>query len=227
MARVVSVFLPTLPTDRIRRADPSLFVETPLVIVARSGAKRWIAAVDRAATKLGLRVAMPAAKAQAPVQGLKMVDADPAADVAALERLTLWPLSQYSPVVAMDPPDGMIMDTEGADHLQGGEELMLSGLVNRLRGRGLVARTAHALVASHDQDRIEIVLELADRRRKCRLRNVADLGGPREMFLLGKRHEVGEVADQHAARTFGVGSKSRQSAQLTGRLGVVKTDKHL
>src|SRR5690606_17167361 len=53
-------------------------------------------------------------------------------------------LSQYSPVVAMDPPDGIVMDTEGADHLQGGEELMLSGLVNRFRGRGLAAHAAIA-----------------------------------------------------------------------------------
>lgn len=87
---------------------------------------------------------MPAAKAQALVQGLHMVDADPAADRAALERLTLWALSQYSPVVAADPPDGIVMDTEGADHLQGGEELMLSGLVNRFRARGLPARAVVA-----------------------------------------------------------------------------------
>ncbi|WP_434713607.1 DNA polymerase Y family protein (plasmid) [Rhizobium sp. YTUHZ045] len=164
MARVVSVFLPTLPTDRIRRDDPSLSVETPLVVIARSGSKRWIAAADLAATKLGLRLGTPAAKAQALVQGLMMIDADPAADLAALERLTLWALSQYSPVVAMDPPDGIVMDTEGADHLQGGEDLMLSGLVNRLRGRGLAARAAiadtwgaaHALARTTDRETIII-----------------------------------------------------------------------
>ncbi len=144
MVRVVSVYLPTLPTDRVRRADPSIPVEAPLVVVARSGSKRWLSAIDANAAKLGLHVGMPAAKAQALVQGLRMVDADPAGDLAALERLTLWALSQYSPVVAIDPPDGIVMDTEGADHLQGGEELMLSGLVNRFRGRGLLARAVVA-----------------------------------------------------------------------------------
>ncbi|NKK60257.1 DNA polymerase Y family protein [Rhizobium leguminosarum bv. viciae] len=144
MVRVVSVYLPTLPTDRIRRADPSIPGETPLVVVARGGSKRWLSAVDANAAKLGLHVGMAAAKAQALVQGLLMVDADPAADLAALERLTLWALSQYSPVVAVDPPDGIVMDTEGADHLQGGEELMLSGLVNRFRARGLLARAVVA-----------------------------------------------------------------------------------
>ncbi|NEJ73073.1 DNA polymerase Y family protein [Rhizobium phaseoli] len=128
----------------MRRADPSLHADTPLVVIARSGSKRWIAAADRAALKLGLRVGMPAAKAQAFVQGLVMADADPSADLQALERLTLWALSQYSPAAAMDPPDGIVMDTDGADHLQGGEELMLSGLVNRLRSRGLAAHAAIA-----------------------------------------------------------------------------------
>ncbi|CAD7026120.1 nucleotidyltransferase [Pseudorhizobium halotolerans] len=132
------------------------------MVIARSGSKRWVAAADGAALKLGLRVAMPAAKAQALVQGLVMIDADPAADLATLERLTLWALSQYSPVVAMDPPDGIVMDTEGADHLQGGEELMLSGLVNRFRGRGLAARAAiadtwgaaHALARTTDRETV-------------------------------------------------------------------------
>ncbi|NEK40671.1 DNA polymerase Y family protein [Rhizobium leguminosarum] len=160
MARVVSVFLPTLPTDRVRRADPSIPAEAPLVIVARSGSTRWLSAVDANAAKLGLRVGMPAAKAQALVQGLHMVDADPVADLAALERLTFWALTQYSPIVAMDPPDGIVMDTEGADHLQGGEQPMLSRLVNSFRARGLPARavvadtwgSAHALARSSTKE---------------------------------------------------------------------------
>ncbi|TAU13397.1 DNA polymerase Y family protein [Rhizobium ruizarguesonis] len=113
-------------------------------VVARSGSKRWLSAVDQNAAKVGLHIGMAAAKAQALVQGLHMVDADPAADLVALERLTLWALSQYSPIVAIDPPDGIVLDTEGADHLQGGEELMLSGLVNRFRARGLPARAVIA-----------------------------------------------------------------------------------
>ncbi len=116
----------------------------PLVAVAKSGAKRWLSAVDANAGRLGLSVGMPAAKAQALVQGLTMVDADPAADLAALERITLWALTQYSPIVAMDPPGGIVMDTEGADHLQGGEGPMLVRLVNSFRAKRLAA---HAAVA--------------------------------------------------------------------------------
>lgn len=118
--------------------------DTPLVVVSRSGAKRWISAADKAARGLGLKLGMPASKAQAIVANLAMVDADPAADIAALERLALWALRQYSPVVAIDGHDGIVMDTEGADHLHGNEALLISGLVNGLRGRGLTARAAVA-----------------------------------------------------------------------------------
>jgi hypothetical protein len=53
--QVVSLFLPTLQTDRVRRSDPSIPAEAPLVVVARSDSKRWLSSVDANAAKLGLR----------------------------------------------------------------------------------------------------------------------------------------------------------------------------
>lgn len=76
------------------------------------------------------------------VADLAMIDADPKADALAVERLALWCLRQYSPVVAIDGADGIVMDTEGADHLHGGEEFMASGLANTLRHWGLTSRVA-------------------------------------------------------------------------------------
>ena len=144
MPRVVSIYFPDLPTDRIRRADPAIPVEEAIAVISKSGSKRWVSATDAAARKAGLHVGMPAAKAQALFQGLRMIDADAAADAAALERITMWALSQYSPIVAVDPPDGIVMDTEGADHLQGGEERMLTSIANRFRAKGLTTRVAIA-----------------------------------------------------------------------------------
>ncbi|MUZ65078.1 plasmid replication protein RepC, partial [Agrobacterium vitis] len=43
-----------------------------------------------------------------------IVDADPDGNALAVERLALWMLRQYTPVVAIDSPDGIVMDTEGA-----------------------------------------------------------------------------------------------------------------
>lgn len=144
MPRVVSIFLPDLATDRIRRVDPSIPVDQPIAVIAKSGSKRWVYAADSAAKKVGVRVGMPAAKAQAVFRGLMLIDADAAADAAALERITLWALTQYSPIVAVDGADGIVMDTEGADHLQGGELPMLTGIANRFRAKGLAARVAIA-----------------------------------------------------------------------------------
>jgi protein ImuB len=145
MPRVVSIYFPQLATERIRRhAGEALRADKPLVVIARRGSKRWISAADPVALKLGLRIGMAASKAQAMVADLLMVNAAPAEDAAALERLALWALRQYSPVVAVDGADGLVIDTEGADHLHGGEALLVSGLVNMLRGRGLTARAAVA-----------------------------------------------------------------------------------
>lgn len=110
-------------------------------------------AADPAAAALGVRVGMPAAKAQALAAGVEIRDADPAGDADALERLALWILQRVAPVVAADAPDGIVIDTTGIDHLHGGEAAMLEGLVGRLAMSGVSARaavadswgTAHAL----------------------------------------------------------------------------------
>jgi len=115
-----------------------------MAVIAKSGSKRWVSAADAAARAAGVRVGMPAAKAQALFQGLMLIDADLDAYNLALERLSHWALTQYSPIVAMDLPDGIVMDTEGADHLRGGEQSMLTGIVNLFLAKGLTARVAVA-----------------------------------------------------------------------------------
>ncbi|MGO6949590.1 Y-family DNA polymerase [Rhizobium johnstonii] len=144
MARVVSIFLPDLPTDRIRRDETVIPADQPIAVIARSGSKRWISSADPAAKRIGVRVGMPAAKAQAIFRGLMLVDADPVADALALDRIGLWALRLYSPIVAVDGNDGLVLDTEGADHLQGGEQPMITGIVNMFRARKLSARVAIA-----------------------------------------------------------------------------------
>src|SRR5271169_4158769 len=146
MPRVISVFLPTLSTDRVRRkaGDTAPPPETPLILVGRDGRRRVVLAADAAAHAAGLRVGMPASKAQALVQGLVIQDANPAADAEALERLAFWMLQRFAPIVAADPPDGIVIDSTGADHLHGGEAALLATLVERLAGVGVRARVAIA-----------------------------------------------------------------------------------
>lgn len=56
MARVVSLYLPLWPTDRIRkRLEPDAPApETPLALAGREGRRRVVLSVDLAALKLGL-----------------------------------------------------------------------------------------------------------------------------------------------------------------------------
>ena len=67
-------------------------------------------------------------KAQALVPGLVIEPADPKADAESLERLALWVLQRIAPIVAVDPPDGIVIDSTGADHLHGGEAAMLEAI---------------------------------------------------------------------------------------------------
>src|SRR5690606_20481107 len=45
---------------------------------------------------------------------------------------------------ALDPPDGLVIDCTGADHLHGGEAALLETLLGRLTMSGVTARAAIA-----------------------------------------------------------------------------------
>jgi protein ImuB len=146
MTRVVSVFLPNWSIDRFRRmaGDAAPPPEVPLVLIARDGSRRLVQAANTAALAAGLRVGMPATKAQALVPGLLVEEANLAADAQELERLAIWLHQRIAPIVAPDPPNGIVIDTTGADHLHGGEADMLDAIVGRLAMSGVEARAAIA-----------------------------------------------------------------------------------
>jgi protein ImuB len=113
-------------------------------MVGRVGSRRVVLGADRGARMAGLSIGMAASQAQAMIPGLVMQEADPAGDNEALERMALWALNRYSPIVAVDGSDGIVMDTTGADHLHGGEERMLAQLAERFASSGTSARVAVA-----------------------------------------------------------------------------------
>ncbi|MBM6596507.1 DNA polymerase Y family protein [Microvirga sp. BT291] len=108
-----------------------------------AGSRRILASVCPSAHKSGLRPGMALAKAQAQIPQLHVFDATPDEDEAALRELARWAI-RYSPVVALDPPDGLWIDIAGAAHLFGGEEKLLSDLTSRLTSRGFSALAAVA-----------------------------------------------------------------------------------
>ena len=145
------------PVDRLRRQDgtPS---DRPLVLAGRIGSRRVVTAVDALAAGVGLRPGMPVSKAQALVPDLRIAPANVAEDLASLERLAFWILQRIAPIVAVDPPDGIVIDATGAAHLHGGEDPMLEALTGRLALSGVTARASDARYASADTVRHEAVI---------------------------------------------------------------------
>jgi hypothetical protein len=143
-----------------------------------------VLAADAAAQAAGLRVGMPATKAQVLVPGLAIQDADPSADADAIDRLALWMLQRFAPIVAADLPDGIVIDSTGADHLHGGEKAMLGTLIAKLAGIGIRARcdrghVGHGACAGALRRAAGVHLpgrRLLDRHRAAADRRVAALG---------------------------------------------------
>jgi protein ImuB len=113
-------------------------------MVGRSGRKRLVLAADAAAQALRLQPGMVVAQARAHCAELVVQDADPDGDGAALDQLALWALRLYAPIVAADPPAGLVIDASGAAHLFGGEEALLADMIRRLAATGFAARAAMA-----------------------------------------------------------------------------------
>lgn len=116
--------------------------EAPVVLIGRSGSKRLVLAANDAARGLGIYPGAAAARAQAMAADLIIQDADLAGDQDGLEKLALWALKSFSPVVAADLPDGLVIDATGASHLKGGEGAYVKDLTRRLAKVGVVARAA-------------------------------------------------------------------------------------
>ncbi len=115
----------------------------PLALKGTDRGKRIITAADDLAQHIGVRPGQAVVKAQALYSDLLLMDAEPDEDREALERLAIWAL-RLSPVVSADPPDGLIIDTTGADHLHGGEDKMVDVLIARLAETGITTMAALA-----------------------------------------------------------------------------------
>jgi len=67
--------------------------------------------------------------------GIDVVDENAEADTAMLESIAGWCL-RYTPLVACDAPDGLLLDISGCAHLYGGERELVADLAARLENTG-------------------------------------------------------------------------------------------
>ncbi|SDE42049.1 Y-family DNA polymerase [Belnapia rosea] len=141
--RFLALHLPSFATDRLRRAAPALPPNRPLATWAGFGTRRLLVAVDAAAASAGLRPGQALADAQAIAPDLTLQPADPAGDAQALQALALW-ARRYTPLTAVDSPDGLLLDITGCAHLLGDEDTLLRDALARLGRAGIAARGAIA-----------------------------------------------------------------------------------
>src|SRR4051812_45701802 len=139
--RILSLWLPRLPTDRIRRqrtdncAAPASDAVVPCIVVAKQNNALQISALNDAAARLGLEAGLPLANARAICPDIEVFDADDAADAQTLNHIADW-CDRFTPLVALDCPHGLFLDITGCAHLFGGEAAMLAMVCGALQRQG-------------------------------------------------------------------------------------------
>lgn len=133
---------PLLPSERIKRTRER--PDAPFALVEKVRGAVRLAAVDDAALALGLTPGLPLANARARLPELVVFDADVMADAALLGWLAAA-CDRYTPMVATDPPYGLILDITGCAHpFADGEPGLVGDLARRLARIGLSAQLALA-----------------------------------------------------------------------------------
>ncbi len=144
MSRIVFVWFPAWPIDRLRRVSPDLVpAQHPFALVEGGAHGLRIHAANSAALAAGVRIGQPLADVRAALPELAVRPAETRRDAKALAHLARW-LGRYSPVRNTDGPDGIWIDITGAAHLLGGEKALLDDLVGRLARLGIDARAGLA-----------------------------------------------------------------------------------
>lgn len=115
----------------------------PWVVIGKLGNALQIIAVDDVAAAIGLEVGLPLANARAICPELQVFDADEAADAQMLSAIAGW-CDRFTPLVALDPPNGLLLDISGCAHLFGGEAAMLRMVCSSLCRMGFAVRAAIA-----------------------------------------------------------------------------------
>jgi len=132
--RFLSLWLPRLPTDLARKAH-EIGPQAALAVVALQKNARRLVGVDAVAERLGLSAGLTLADARARHPTLVAIEADPAGQARALERVA-DACSRYTPLAALDGADGLMLDVSGVAHLFGGE----AGLIADAEARFVRAR---------------------------------------------------------------------------------------
>jgi protein ImuB len=143
MPRVVCLWFPNWPIQRVQRERPEL-ENRSLVLFAERRKRLAVIACSSALQQHGIQPGMPLAEARA-LLGTSgrtvLLEHDPAADRRYLQRLAQR-LQQFSPMTALmpvEPCDSALIDISGCAHLFGGEVSLAHQLWGEIVGERLQA----------------------------------------------------------------------------------------
>jgi protein ImuB len=155
MTRVVSVWLPQFPIERLRRTSNRMrgltmaaastrhehgaVSRAPLALVEGAANGVRITAVNGTAAAAGVMPGQALADVRAALPALRTRIAEPGLDAAALVELARW-AGRYGPSRNSEGSDGLWIDITGIAHLFGGEAALLRDLQRRLSAAGFSAR---------------------------------------------------------------------------------------
>ncbi|MBV7380373.1 Y-family DNA polymerase [Maritimibacter dapengensis] len=136
--RHVSLWFPRLAAERLLRLDRAL-PAGPFVVVADRNGAQVITALNDEASAAGLIPGQPLRDARAMCAELTARPANPVAEAGFLTTLRRW-AGKFSPWVAEEAPDGLILDITGCAHLFGGEETLAEEIERECARLGLSVR---------------------------------------------------------------------------------------
>ncbi len=117
--------------------------DAPLALWSRIHGAERLVAVNAAAEARRLKPGMAVANSRAMCPSARLEEHDPQADRATLEKIADW-CSRFTPLAALDAPNGVMLDVTGAAELFGGEAKLLDEIEARLGAQGFHARAALA-----------------------------------------------------------------------------------
>ncbi|GAA4092809.1 DNA polymerase Y family protein [Mucilaginibacter panaciglaebae] len=140
--RFVSLWFRHLKSDWFVLRNKEL-KDIPFVLVTPTRGRNTITGANQPAEQQGITIGMAAADAKAIIPDLEVIDDIPGQDYKLLKALGEWCI-RYTPMVAVDMPEGLLLDVTGCTHLWGGERGYLKEIVTRLRSKGYDVRGAMA-----------------------------------------------------------------------------------
>jgi protein ImuB len=115
----------------------------PRIVVDRVAGALRVVAVDEAGEARGLAAGLGLAEARARVPDVIALTADPVSDALLLADIADW-CDRYTPLVALDGHDGLMLDVTGCTHLFASEAALLDDVGMRLRAQGFAVCAALA-----------------------------------------------------------------------------------